>query len=227
MTTANRVIRFYVSPPAPSLKLKQINEFVMKVYTPYWFYIKSKHSLKEGAKHVRNTISKSKYLSQDLKNVVAGVICRNSFFAHPGIIFLCVLKDERQHNKELAARRIIKSRESSSNGKSVHVFLPPKLNFEATNYTDMIDWSSITITSQPILRDISIVRDKKNPEWNFVHFPCHTQVVERCVKLVTEATAEVYGFQNRDGFIRFTFFSRCLNSTIRLISSLLLLIKCK
>ncbi|GBM39395.1 hypothetical protein AVEN_97016-1 [Araneus ventricosus] len=150
-----------------------------------------------------------------LKNVVAGVICRNSFFAHPGIILLCMLKDERPHIRELAARRIIKSRESSSNGKSVHVFLPPKLNFEATNYTEMIDWSSITITSQPIFRDIStdvfkfIVHDKKNPE-NFVHFPCHTQVVERYVKLVTEATAEVYGFQNRDGFIRSTFFSQSI-----------------
>ncbi|GBN83259.1 hypothetical protein AVEN_15576-1 [Araneus ventricosus] len=128
-----------------------------------------------------------------------------------------MLKDERTHIRELAAQRIIKSRESSSSGKSVHVFLPPKLNFEATNYTEMIDWSSITITSQPILRDIStdvfkpIVRDKKIPEWNFVHFPCHTQVVERCVKLVTEATAEVYGFQNREtGFIRSTFFSQSI-----------------
>ncbi|GBM10877.1 hypothetical protein AVEN_42131-1 [Araneus ventricosus] len=172
----------------------------MKVYTPNWLYIKSKLSLKDGAKQVRNTISTTKYLSHDLKNVVAGVICRNSFFAQPGIILLCMLKDERPHIRELAARRIIKSRESSSDGKSVHVFLPPKLNFEATNYTEMIDWSSITITSQPILLDIStdvfksIVRDKKNPEWNLVHFPRHTQIVERCVKLATEATAEVYGF---------------------------------
>ncbi|GBM63040.1 hypothetical protein AVEN_111425-1 [Araneus ventricosus] len=139
LTTANRVIRLYVNSPAPSLKLKQIDEFVMKVYTPNWFYIKSEHSLKDGAKYVRNTISTSKYLSQVLKNVVARVICRNSFFAHPGIILLCMLKDERPHIRELAARRIIKSRKSSSNGKSVHVFLPSKLNFEATNYTEMID----------------------------------------------------------------------------------------
>ncbi|GBL86819.1 hypothetical protein AVEN_96051-1 [Araneus ventricosus] len=42
LTTANRVLRLYVSSPAPSLKLKQISEFVMKVYTPNWFNIKSK-----------------------------------------------------------------------------------------------------------------------------------------------------------------------------------------
>ncbi|GBL73079.1 hypothetical protein AVEN_128234-1 [Araneus ventricosus] len=109
-----------------------------------------------------------------------------------------MLKDERLQIRELAERRIIKSRESFSNVKSVHVFLPPKLNFEAADYTEMIGWSSITITSPRILRYIStavfssIVRDKKNPEWHFVHFPCHTQAVERCVKLMTEASAKAY-----------------------------------
>ncbi|GBN50888.1 hypothetical protein AVEN_140979-1 [Araneus ventricosus] len=169
LTTANRVLRLYVSSPAPSLKLKQIAEFVMKVYTPNWFNIKSKHSLKDGAKQVWNTISRSRYLSQDIKDVVDGVICQNPLSAHPENILLCMLKDERPHIRELAARRIIKSRESSSNVKSKHPFLPPKLNFEAADYTEMNDWSSITITSPPILRDIStavfssIVRDKKNP----------------------------------------------------------------
>ncbi|GBO19453.1 hypothetical protein AVEN_158007-1 [Araneus ventricosus] len=172
------------------------------------------------------------YLSQDLKDVHDGVICRNSFFAHPENILLCTLKYERDI-RGLAARCIIKSRESSSNVKSVRVFLPPKVNFQAADCTEMIDWSSITITSPPILRNKStalfrsIVRDKKNPEWDFVHFPYDTQAVERCAKLVTEASIKVYGFQDRDGFIRSTFFSRCLNSTIRLISSLVLLIKCK
>ncbi|GBO01993.1 hypothetical protein AVEN_135801-1 [Araneus ventricosus] len=58
----------------------------------------------------------------------------------------------------------------------------------------MIDWTSITITSPLILRNISIalfrsiVRDKKNPEWDFLHFPYDTQADERCAKLVTEAS---------------------------------------
>ncbi|GBM55588.1 hypothetical protein AVEN_74543-1 [Araneus ventricosus] len=46
LITANRVLRLYVSSPASSLKLKQIAEFVIKVYTPNWFNMKSKHSLK-------------------------------------------------------------------------------------------------------------------------------------------------------------------------------------
>ncbi|GBM62447.1 hypothetical protein AVEN_180856-1 [Araneus ventricosus] len=69
----------------------------------------------------------------------------------------------------------------------------------------MIDWSSITIISPPILRNIStvalisIVRDKKNPEWDFVHFPCHTQAVERCVKLGTEASIRSMAFKIETG----------------------------
>ncbi|GBM12303.1 hypothetical protein AVEN_155302-1 [Araneus ventricosus] len=46
-----------------------------------------------------------------------------------------------------------------------------------------------------------IVRDKKNPEWDFVHFPYDTQAMERCAKLVTEASMKVHGFQNRNGII--------------------------
>ncbi|GBM60206.1 hypothetical protein AVEN_273515-1 [Araneus ventricosus] len=187
LRTANRVLRLYVSSPSPSLKLKQIAEFFMKFYIPNWFNIKSKHSLKDGAKHVWNTISRSRYLSQDLKDAFDGVICLNSFFAHTENILLHMLMYERPYIRELAARRIIKPRESSSNVKSVRVFLPPKLNFEATDYKEIIDLSSIISTSPPILCDIStavfrsIVRDKKNPKWDFVHFPCHTQAVERCV----------------------------------------------
>ncbi|GBM98254.1 hypothetical protein AVEN_168781-1 [Araneus ventricosus] len=139
LTTANRILRLYDSSLAPSLKLEQIVEFAMKFYIPNWFNIKTKHSLKDGAKHVWNTISRCRYLSQDLKDVVNGVICRNSFFAYPENILLCMLKNERPHIRELAARLIIKSRESSSNVKSVRVFIPPKLNFDADDYTEMID----------------------------------------------------------------------------------------
>jgi hypothetical protein len=36
----------------------------------------------------------------------------------------------------------------------------------------------------------------------FEKLPCHTQAVERCVKLVTEASAAVCVTAARDGFIR-------------------------
>ena len=39
-------------------------------------------------------------------------------------------------------------------------------------------------------------------EIDIVKYPCNTQAVERCIKLVTEASAAVCGHDARDGFIR-------------------------
>lgn len=39
-------------------------------------------------------------------------------------------------------------------------------------------------------------------------FPCHTEAVERCVKLVTEASTSVCGQKKRDGLIRVRLLSR-------------------
>ena len=48
---------------------------------------------------------------------------------------------------------------------------------------------------------ISMVK-RKDFEINVIPpIPCHTQVVERHIKIVTEASASVIGMVNRDGFI--------------------------
>ena len=41
----------------------------------------------------------------------------------------------------------------------------------------------------------------------FPRLPCHTQAVQRTVNLVTEAASNVYGHEERDGFIRSTLLS--------------------
>jgi hypothetical protein len=46
------------------------------------------------------------------------------------------------------------------------------------------------------------------PVIDFPKYPCHTQAVERCVKLVTEASSAVCGAKSRDGFIRVRLESR-------------------
>ena len=52
-----------------------------------------------------------------------------------------------------------------------------------------------------------IKHDKKLDEKLF-NFPCHTQAVERCIKLVTKASLKVGGRDSRDGFVRATMESR-------------------
>ncbi|GBN89202.1 hypothetical protein AVEN_39737-1 [Araneus ventricosus] len=123
--------------------------------------------------------------------------------------------DKRDHIRELGFRRIIKARNLASKRKSIRSFQPPKINFPATYYIEMNHWNTITLSPSPLLRKFSnqeiwsIVQSVGTAdEWNFDKFPCHTQAVERFLKLVTEASQKVMGSNSRDGFIRTTLLSR-------------------
>lgn len=207
LTTANRILRLYVATRSPSDELKTIVTFIVTVYAPVWFEIKNAPSCKDGARHVHSTILKSRYLTNDLKKVVDPVIQRNAFFSHPENLLLAMITDERPHIRELALRRILKSRKQKCT-RSVRSFSVPALNFEATDYVDMIDWQQTPITEPPIVMDIddnsllTMIRDEETPKLDFARYPCHTQAVERHIKLVTEASEMVCGKEKRDGFIR-------------------------
>ncbi|XP_050514600.1 uncharacterized protein LOC126889917 [Diabrotica virgifera virgifera] len=193
LTTANRVLRLYMSVESPSEEHLILVQFILKSYMPVWFKIKKKNLIK----------------------VVDPVIERNAFFAHPENLLLSMIVDESAHIRELRLRRIIKSRTVASNKKLVRTFKPPKLNFQENEYYEIIDWTTTAISPPPLLRRVSdeemwakISTANTPEEWNFHKFPCHTQAVERCVKLVTEASSKLVGAKNRDGFIRTTLLSR-------------------
>ena len=52
--------------------------------------------------------------------------------------------------------------------------------------------------------------DECDSNYSFSKIPCHTQAVERLVKLVTEASKAVCGRKSRDGFISARIASRQL-----------------
>ncbi|GBM29438.1 hypothetical protein AVEN_189654-1 [Araneus ventricosus] len=79
----------------------------------------------------------------------------------------------------------------------------------------MIPWHTVTLSTPPWLRRFtnqeiwSKVQSRGTAaEWNSDKFPCHIQAMERCVKLVTEASQKIVCSNSRDGFIRTTLFSR-------------------
>ncbi|GBM37225.1 hypothetical protein AVEN_14989-1 [Araneus ventricosus] len=126
-----------------------------------------------------------------------------------------MLTDERCHIRTLAARRIIKAREIFPDGNCVRRFVIPAVNFQATDYVDLIDWQACNVTPPTILRHISsqellkmIQDDVPMDGWDFIKFPSHTQAIERIVKLITEASRKRVGLQKRDLFIRATLESR-------------------
>src|SRR6218665_2907573 len=126
----------------------------------------------------------------------------------------CMLSDERPNNRDLAFRRILAARkETASNSTTtVRQFPVPKLNFEAEDYTELVDWKSIDRCSPPVMKDMSetitFVECRVTDKVDYPRFPCHTQCTERCIKLVTQASVAMCGEERRDGFINARLHSR-------------------
>ncbi|GBO31740.1 hypothetical protein AVEN_89920-1 [Araneus ventricosus] len=168
-----------------------------------------------ASKHSWNVIENSMYLSDYLKKVVDPVISSNAFMAHPENLLQNMLVEERRHIRELAVRRIIKARESSPTVDRRRLVVP-KLNFKANQYIDMIDWFKCDVTEPPIADDLTIEELKSTAEnasikdLQIYKFPYHTQKVERCANLMTEAASTVCGSHSRESFIRNTMASRAI-----------------
>ncbi|KAF0705713.1 Uncharacterized protein FWK35_00035610 [Aphis craccivora] len=208
LTTANRILRLYISMQSPTENIKILAEFILKVYGPMWFYIKMNPSCTSGSKHLWKTIQFSRYLPDSLKQIIDPVIKRNAYFGSIENILICMLFDDREDIRKLAVTKIIEARKNNEEG-TIRCFQIPLLNFNANDYFELINWENNQVTEPPItskidqeiLKQIIGGRNKEN-YFDIFNFPCHTQAVERSVKLVTEASAAVCGQTRRDGFIR-------------------------
>ena len=75
----------------PTEELSHLVTYVMKAYALVWFIIQSKPSCKDGARHVFQLIGISRYLTEDLKNIVDPVIQCNLFFADPKNLLISMI----------------------------------------------------------------------------------------------------------------------------------------
>ena len=215
LTCANRTLRLYIFTEKPTIELKDIGTYILKVYVPMWFAIRCNSSIKDGPKHLFNTIQQSRYLPKKYLRVVDATIARNAFFAFPENVLISMMTDERREVRLDALRKILQARELDESGEQVLPRALPEINFSADDYYKIIDWSSVRITSPPILNKVTNQELSEKLSSNslfldceFLKYPCHTIAVERMVKLVTEASCQVCGSDARDGFIRCTLLSR-------------------
>lgn len=112
-----------------------------------WFTIKMHPSCIYGI-HIFKSIRLCGYLPNDLKNTAYKTIQRNAYFGHPENIILCMMWDERKHIRQLAYHRILKARAVAD--QNIRVFQIPDLNFEATEYYDIVDCQTVLWTEPPI-----------------------------------------------------------------------------
>lgn len=116
-----------------------------------------------------------------------------------------MLNDERKHIRKLAYRRILNYRLVPQ--AQFRTFVLPTFNMDASEYFEMIDWQYCGTTEPPITRSINneglkeIVETGILPK-QFLSYSCHSQAVERSVKVVTEASGILAGTEACDGHIR-------------------------
>ena len=114
-------------------------------------------------------------------------------------------KEERKHG----VSKIIEIRRNGDpdaqlGDLSVRARNTPVINFGSCSLVDLIDWSKEDMYEPPLTCKIPTSELKhlidipmKVPDW-----PCHTQSIERVVKMVTEASEKYYSHEKRDGSIR-------------------------
>ena len=212
LTTANRILRLYTAKENPSVNLQVLTSFIMRVYAPMWFAIKFNPSVTMGPLHLHKTIVLANEFESKYTNIIIPVIKRNAYFAHPENILLAMINDDREYVRELGWRRIKKARHHKN--ENIRIFNIPEINMEANDYIEMIDWQNIELHEPPATTQLSDweieTNIKSKTQYELDNFPCHTQAVERMVKVVTEASISI-GLKQREGAIQTKLASRSLN----------------
>lgn len=197
LTKANRILRLYVSTKTPGQDLRDLVNIIMKVYAPGWFWIKCNPKATNGAQNFWYLMSLSKNVEDKYAVIIQRVLRNNSYFANSENILLAMLADPRREIREIAIERVLQARTKNINARNFE--LPETINFDADDYSNIIDWNKENITQPPILKDIGkddLLKIKEEP-LNNILFPCHSQGVERAVHLVTQASQDNIGYESR------------------------------
>ena len=196
----------------PTSSLRHIIQFIMSVYVPMWFTIKTNATIEHGAKNLFNTVERTRHLSEECQKIIFPVIQRNGYFGHPENMLLTMICDENKCVRQLGWRKILKARILAQDRRSTNFrkFIIPTFNFQADKYYDLINWNTIELREPPGTFDIddnqikNLIDTGDKFKSELTKIPCHTQGVERSIKLVTKASVKVCGQRNRAAFIKCT-----------------------
>jgi hypothetical protein len=182
-----------------------IVQFLMTNYIPMWFRLKQKPFIGEAPRHLFTQIELTKLLPKKTQTVARKNIARNAYWAHPECLLLSMLTDADQTVRVKAVDVIIKLRGTQELGDDQpRKFIIPELKFDASSYSEMIDWKKEALYEPAITTSLTAteLRDLKSAPLMLPRYPAHTQSVERLVKQTSRAAAHVAGYAARDGFLR-------------------------
>jgi len=92
---------------------------------------------------------------------------------------------------------------TQSGDSSVRTRRTPDINCDTSSTGDLISWSE-GVSEPPLTCSLhtSEVNNLINIPMKVPNWPCHTQSIERVVKMVLEASAKYFSQEKRDGGIR-------------------------
>ena len=206
----------YTRTDKPTLNLIKLVTYLVKIYSPTWFLLKSSANSKDTPETIFKSIQKINKLEfKDIAKIAQKNINGNSFCLLPENMLHSMVLSNIEETRLKGFNIILALR----NFKQSNVFqaekkIPP-VDWTAKHWSSLIDFSDLSTLREPVgtlqfsLDQIQdFITDKTVP--NIAEFPSHTQSVERAVKLVTEASTIVYGFDNRHKTILTKILSRKL-----------------
>jgi hypothetical protein len=213
LTTACRILRLYVTMCDPPSSLRILATYVMKVYVPMYFNIKCFSSVIYGSPLLGKFICWTQYLEPRVRNVVHNTITTNSYFAHSENILLGMLFDDRKEMRTLAIQKILHYRDVVEDPIALRVYKKPTINFNCTDYTEMIDLNDdANLFEPPFTRNIPYEHLEQYLEYGDPplidpEIPSHIQATERHVQLLAGTSRRVLE-GNREGVMAVTLESR-------------------
>ena len=146
----------------------------------------------------------SRYLTTDIKEIIDPIIQRNGYFAAAENILLSMLCNERKHIRDLGLCRLLKARAGSLQFQKSTLTLRITLIWShgTSLKSQSPQWQISNDSLKQFIRETSESTVVENPLIDFLRFPCHTQAVERVIKLVTESPLSLCGSSSREGFIK-------------------------
>ena len=152
----------------------------------------------KAVRHIQRIRSETRMIDESLQNVAAEVVGSSSTTDEPAPRYTSI-----ETHGVRAVNEMIKN-------SAIRRMKIPKLRWNAKAYHTMIDMTASLISEPPFLSQLSnaeiagiVDAPLQVPKW-----PCHTQPVERAIRLLTDAAVSVAGQEERDGFIRQRLYSR-------------------
>ena len=181
------------------------------------------NKITDGPKNYLNILTQVMgFPNKIIQDIAVVVLQQSAYFAHHKNILLAMLADNNHNVRLLAVNKILSIKVSKKNLDNVghdeevdvRKFIISKINTNAKTYYSLSSLSLKDMHEPPALKHLlnKEIEAFQQHKLNLEHL-CYNQAVERHIKLVSEASAAVARFKNRDGLIRQKIRSRKLMKT--------------